>query len=60
MKIFVLAKRDRREELEEFLRNRIERRNGPDATLLGTAPYMGKTLAQLSHEKELAFEKYPD
>lgn len=53
---FVLAKRDRREELEEFLRNRIERRNGPEATLLGTAPYTGKTLAQLSYEKELAFE----
>jgi N-acyl-D-amino-acid deacylase len=53
---FALAKRERREELEEFLRNRIERRNGPDATLFGTAPYTGKTLAQLSHEQERAFE----
>lgn len=53
---FDVAKVERREELEEYLRNRIERRNGPEATLLGTDPYTGKTLADLAHEMELPFE----
>jgi N-acyl-D-aspartate/D-glutamate deacylase len=47
----------RREELETFLRNKITRRNGPEATLLGTPPYTGKTLAQLSREMEMPFEQ---
>ena len=53
---FDLAKVERREELAEYLRNRINRRNGPEATLLGTDPYTGKTLADLAHEMELPFE----
>jgi N-acyl-D-aspartate/D-glutamate deacylase len=54
---FAVAKRERREELEEYLRERVMRRNGPEATLLGTDPYTGKTLADLAHELEQPFEK---
>jgi len=39
------------------LRNKIARRNGPQATLMGTAPYTGKTLADLSREMEMPFEQ---
>ena len=53
---FDVAKIERRDELAEYLRNRIDRRNGPEATLLGTDPYTGKTLADLAHEMELPFE----
>ncbi|HUD97366.1 MAG TPA: amidohydrolase family protein, partial [Woeseiaceae bacterium] len=53
---FELARRERREELEAYLRDRIEQRNGPEATLLGTEPWSGKTLADLSFELETSFE----
>jgi len=53
---FEVAKAERRDELAEYLRNRINQRNGPEATLLGTDPWTGKTLAELSHEMELPFE----
>lgn len=54
---FAQALVTRRAELETFLRNKIARRNGPEATLLGTPPYTGKTLAQLSQEMEIPFEQ---
>ena len=38
----------RREELREYLIRKIEFRNGPEATLFGTAPWAGKTLAQVA------------
>nr|WKN39409.1 amidohydrolase family protein [Tunicatimonas sp. TK19036] len=47
---------NRRGELEKFLRNKVKQRNGPEATLLGTAPYAGKTLAQLAEESGKPFE----
>lgn len=53
---FEIARAERREELAAYLRERIERRNGPEATLLGTEPYTGKTLAELAHELEMPFE----
>lgn len=53
---FEVAKTERRDELAEYLRDRVNRRNGPEATLLGTDPYTGKTLADLSHELEMPFE----
>ncbi len=53
---FDVAKVDRRDELAEYLRNRVNRRNGPESTLLGTDPYTGKTLADLAHEMEMPFE----
>ncbi|HEX7720289.1 MAG TPA: hypothetical protein VF389_10820, partial [Woeseiaceae bacterium] len=53
---FAVAKRERRDELAAWLRERIEQRNGPEATLLGTEPYTGKTLADLAFELETPFE----
>ena len=46
----------RREELATFLRNKVNQRNGPEATLLGTPPYAGITLAQLAVELDKPFE----
>lgn len=54
---FEVAKRERRDELASYLKDRVERRNGPEATLLGTAPWTGKTLAQLAFEHEVPFEE---
>src|SRR5690606_16135478 len=53
---FEVARRERRDELATYLRERVERRNGPEATLLGTGQYKGKTLADLSFEQEMPFE----
>jgi N-acyl-D-aspartate/D-glutamate deacylase len=47
----------RRSELESFIRNKVTLRNGPEATLLGSEPYTGKTLADLEEEMNLPFEK---
>ncbi|MEX0684560.1 MAG: amidohydrolase family protein [Balneolales bacterium] len=46
----------RREELATYLRDRVAMRNGPEATLFGTQPYAGKTLAQVAKEKGKSFE----
>ncbi len=46
----------RRGELEEYLRNRINLRNGPEATLFGTEPWTGKTLAEVADELDMPFE----
>jgi N-acyl-D-amino-acid deacylase len=46
----------RQTELAEFLRNKVNQRNGPEATLLGTAPWAGKTLAQVAAELNKSFE----
>ncbi|GAA4823186.1 N-acyl-D-amino-acid deacylase family protein [Algivirga pacifica] len=54
---FEVAKKERREELETFIRNKVISRNGPEATLLGTAPYKGKTLADLEKEMGKPFEQ---
>lgn len=53
---FEVAKVERREELATYLRDRVNRRNGPESTLLGTDPWTGKTLAELSFEMEMPFE----
>lgn len=47
----------RRPELLAFLKQKIIDRNGPEATLFGTKPYAGKTLAQLSQEQDLPYEQ---
>ena len=49
--------KNRKVELLAFLKQKIIDRNGPEATLFGTAPYEGKTLAQLSKEQGLPYEK---
>ncbi len=46
----------KREELAAYLRKRVNLRNGPEATLLGTAPWAGKTLAQVAAESGKPFE----
>lgn len=47
----------RRGELADYLRNRVNLRNGPEATLFGSRPYTGKTLAQAAAEQEKPFEE---
>ncbi|MGB5247377.1 MAG: amidohydrolase family protein [Woeseia sp.] len=53
---FEIARASRRAELAAYLRERVMQRNGPEATLLGTEPFTGKTLADLAHELEMPFE----
>lgn len=47
---------ERREALAEYLRKRITLRNGPESTLFGTAPWAGKTLAEVATELGKPFE----
>lgn len=47
----------RRPELEEYLRDRIAQRNGPEATLFGTEPWAGMTLAEVAEEVGKPFEE---
>lgn len=54
---YSIVKVDRREELLDFLKQKVISRNGPGATLLGTPPFTGKTLLQLSQEMEKPFEE---
>ena len=46
----------RRPELEEYLRNRIQLRNGPEATLFGSGHWTGKTLKEVADELNKPFE----
>lgn len=48
--------KSRRGELADYLRRRVTLRNGPDATLLGSGPHAGKTLAQVANELGKPFE----
>ena len=57
-KQFTVAKRNRKTALETFIRNKVNLRNGPEATLLGSAPYIGKTLAEAAASKNKPFEKF--
>jgi len=56
-KRFAAARRTRYQELAGYLRERVLSRNGPEATLLGTEPYTGKTLADLAAELDKPFEQ---
>jgi len=47
----------RRDELLAYLRQRVHRRGGPAATLFGTDPHRGKTLAQVAREQGKPFEE---
>jgi len=47
---------NRREELATYLRDRILARNGPEATLFGTGPYAGRTLAEAAASTGRPFE----
>lgn len=50
------VKTTRGEELRQYLKDKIEQRNGPEATLIGTGPFKGKTLGQLATELSKPFE----
>ena len=52
-----IAKKTRRDELEKFIRNKVNARNGPESTLFGTEPYRGKTLKQVAEEAGKPFEQ---
>lgn len=54
---FAEARETRGEELAAYLRARVLARNGPEATLLGSAPYAGLTLAELAERLEKPFER---
>jgi N-acyl-D-amino-acid deacylase len=48
--------RERRAELAEYLRTKVTRRGGPEATLFGNDPYRGMTLAQVAAQRNKPFE----
>lgn len=50
------AMRQRRPELVQFLRDRVTRRNGPDALVLGSGPFEGMTLAAIATQLGKRFE----
>jgi len=54
---FEEVRQEQRVELAGYLRNRVNRRNGPEATLLGTAPWSGRTLAEIADSLDKPFEE---
>lgn len=48
--------REQRDELADFLRERVNLRNGPGATLIGTGEWRGRTLAEIAAETDRSFE----
>lgn len=52
---FVLAQKQRPQALRDYLYQRVQQRNGPEATLIGTGPYAGKTLAQVAEESNKSY-----
>jgi len=54
---YASVRRSREKELAAYLRDRVNKRNGPEATLLGSGAYVGKTLAQVAKEQNRAFEE---
>ena len=48
--------KNRRNELKEYLRNKVKQRNGPEATLFGTDPWTGMTLAEVADSLNKPFE----
>jgi N-acyl-D-amino-acid deacylase len=51
------TKQRRRADLLAHLRARVEKRNGPEATLFGTGEYTGKTLADVARARGVPFEE---
>jgi N-acyl-D-aspartate/D-glutamate deacylase len=47
---------NQRDELAAYLRNRVNSRNGPEATLLGTASWAGQTLKDVADSLNKPFE----
>ncbi len=51
------VRRSRGKELSDYLKARVEKRNGPEATLFGSKKYAGKTLAQVAKEQNRPAEE---
>lgn len=51
------AKKARYDDLTSYLKERVEKRNGPEATLFGTGKHAGKTLKQVSESLGKPFEE---
>lgn len=49
--------KSRKAALSEFIKGKVMHRNGPEATLVGSGLYKGKTLAQISDELNKPFEE---
>ena len=52
---FERAKSQRRKALEDYLYQRVQQRNGPEATLFGSGPFAGKTLAEAAKEQQQTY-----
>lgn len=52
---FEEAKQHRNQELRDYLEKRIMQRNGPEATLFCSGPFTGKTLEEVSVEKNSSY-----
>ncbi len=50
------VKKEKRDELATFLRDKVKQRGGPEATLFGTNPFQGLTLAEVAKKKGKPFE----
>jgi N-acyl-D-amino-acid deacylase len=48
--------KSRRVELADFLRKKVIQRNGPESTLIGTGPFKGQTLADVSSTLNKPYE----
>ena len=55
---FEIAKKNRRAELEKYIRDKVNSRNGPESTLLANKPYTGQTLAEAAAAKNKPFERF--
>lgn len=51
------VKRERKDELLSFLREKVTRRNGPEATLFGSGSLAGLTLKEVAEKKGKPFEE---
>ncbi|MFW6088754.1 MAG: N-acyl-D-amino-acid deacylase family protein [Gemmatimonadota bacterium] len=47
---------ERRDELADYLRERVESRNGPEATRFGTGNLAGRTLAEVAERRGVPYE----
>ncbi|MEL6649248.1 MAG: amidohydrolase family protein [Bacteroidota bacterium] len=54
---YASVRRSRKQELLDHLRGRVDKRNGPEATLFGSGKYTGKTLAEVSAQEGRPFEE---
>jgi len=53
---YARVKREQRDQLATFLRNKVKQRGGPEATLFGSDPFRGQTLAEVATKKGKPFE----